>query len=344
MNRKDFLQSAGLMALGTSLMPLTASGMGNDPSSFFNKVQKPKSTYDVIVIGGSYAGLSTALTLARCLRNVLVIDTGKPRNRFAEKAHNGLLMDGLPPQEIQKIATEQLQAYKSYVDKLEDEAIDVKNNENEFTIATKNSGECKAGYVVFATGAKDDLPAIKGLKEHWGKTVHHCPYCYGFESSKGKTLLLTKDFQGLELLGSLQHWSEKLVVAFQTQAAIPDQLKGFMEKQSITWTKENLVEVRSVNKGQQTEIVYEGGNTEKVDHIYLKPQTTYQTKLAEKLGCETNETKRLTTDDFMLTSQPGIYAVGDISSKSMGQIIWAANSGMLAGVHINNQMIANALK
>ncbi len=125
---------------------------------------------------------------------------------------------------------------------------------------------------------------------------------------------------------------------------IPAQLQEFMKKQSIKWTTQGVVEVRSRKNGKLKEVVYADGSTKKVDHIYLKPETTYQTALAEKLGCEKDKTQRLTTDDFMTTSQEGVYAVGNISSKSMGQIIWAANSGMMAGVSINNQLIAQALK
>ncbi len=332
------------MTLGTSLLPMLGYSKNDVRHSIGQEVDTPKSDYDVIIVGGSYAGLATALTSVRCLRNVLVIDAGKPRNRFAEKAHNGILLDGLAPAEVQKIATEQLSSYQSYLDKLNDEVVEVRKKDSGFTVTTKNSGESKASFLVFATGATDELPDMKGMAEQWGKNVHHCPYCHGFESRKGKTLLLSNNFQGLELLGSLQHWSEQLTVALQTEMKIPVQLKDFMEKQSIKWTKQRVVAIRSHEDGTLKEVVYEDGHTDEVDHIYLKPKTTYQTHLAEKLGCEIDDSKRLTTDDFMLTSQPGIYAVGDISAKSMGQIIWAANSGMMAGVHINNQMIANSIK
>lgn len=344
MDRKNFLKNTGFTVLGSSILPLLGYSQNSAPPLFWEEIEKPQGEYDVIIVGGSYAGLSTALTSARCLRKVLVIDTGKPRNRFASQAQNALMMDGLSPAEIQKTTNEQLSPYQSYIDRLNDEATDVRKNENGFTVTTKKSGESKAPFLVFATGAIDELPDIKGIAEQWGKNVQHCPYCHGFESKTGKTLLLTQNFQGLELLSSLQHWSEQLTIAFQTEMEIPAKLQDFLKERSIKWTKPKIVEVQSHEDGKLKEVVYEDGSTEEVDHIYCKPQTTYQTQLAEKLGCETDETKRLTTDDFMLTKQAGVYAVGDISSKSMGQIIWAANSGLMAGININNTMIANSLK
>ncbi len=344
MNRKAFIKNTSLMALGSSLLPIIGHSKEMGQFPFWNNIVIPKDEYDAIVIGGSYAGLSAALTLARCLRRVLVIDTGKPRNRFAEQAHNALLMDGLPPSQIQKTATQQLSPYQSYLDLLNDEATDARQDENKFIVTTKNSGESKASFLVFATGAIDELPNIEGLSQQWGRNVHHCPYCHGFESKDGKTLLLTKNFEGLELLSSLQHWSNQLTVAFQTVENIPENLLDFMKQHNIEWTNQHIVEVRSHENGKLKDVVYEDGSIEEIDHIYLKPKTTYQTQLAEKLGCEKDDTQRITTDDFMLTSQAGIYATGDISSKSMGQIIWSANSGLMAGVDINNTMIASMLK
>ena len=56
--------------------------------------------YDVIVIGGSFAGLSAALQLGRARRSVLVIDAGENRNRFAHAANGLLGHDGKSPAEI----------------------------------------------------------------------------------------------------------------------------------------------------------------------------------------------------------------------------------------------------
>ncbi|MGD9652250.1 MAG: FAD-binding protein, partial [Candidatus Dadabacteria bacterium] len=51
--------------------------------------------YDVIVIGGSYAGMAAALILGRARRKVAVLDTGLRRNRFAEASHGLLGQDGM---------------------------------------------------------------------------------------------------------------------------------------------------------------------------------------------------------------------------------------------------------
>ena len=67
--------------------------------------------YDLIVVGGSFAGLSAAIQVARARRKVLVINAGEPRNRFAEHSHGFLGQDGRTPAAILDEARRQLLAY-----------------------------------------------------------------------------------------------------------------------------------------------------------------------------------------------------------------------------------------
>lgn len=212
MNRKDFLTQSSILALGGSLLPFASVANEANDVTPGKRVVEPDSDYDVIIVGGSYAGKSAALILARCLRKVLVIDAGKPRNRFAEEAHNALTVEGESPAKIQKLAAKQISPYEMYIDLLSDEVIDVGKEDGKFGIKTKSSKQSRAPHIIFATGAVDELPPIKGIAEQWSKNVHHCPYCHGFESRNGQTVLISEKFQGLELLTSLNHWCEDLLI------------------------------------------------------------------------------------------------------------------------------------
>lgn len=136
--------------------------------------------YDLIVVGGSFAGLSAAIQAARARRNVLVIDAGQPRNRFAEHSHGFLGQDGRAPGAILDDARRQLLAYPTakLVNGLADEAAAAGAG---FEITTDRGETFGAARLVLATGVRDILPDVPGLAEHWGKSVLHCPYCHGFE-------------------------------------------------------------------------------------------------------------------------------------------------------------------
>ena len=118
--------------------------------------------FDAIVVGGSFAGLSAALQLARARRNILVIDEGKRRNRFASHSHGFLGQDGRDPAAIAEDARKQLLAYPN-VTWLADRAASAERLDNGFAVTGNNGSRHEARTVVLATGIKDGLPDIPGL-------------------------------------------------------------------------------------------------------------------------------------------------------------------------------------
>ncbi|MFY7652827.1 MAG: NAD(P)/FAD-dependent oxidoreductase [Chitinophagaceae bacterium] len=340
MHRKKFIKEAGFTVLASSFLPnLTIDKQKEVLYKAITK-EKPKALYDVIIIGGSYAGLSAALTLARCLRSVLVIDADSARNRFSNEAHNALTVEGKSPKSIKKIAVEQVSKYEKHLDLIADFAVKVERNKQQFNVYTQQGNISTSANIIFATGAVDALPNIKGLKEQWGKNVHHCPYCHGFETNQGETVLIASQFQGLELLPSLKHWCSKLSVCFNGVNEVPQALIDVLKKNNISWNDEIISEVVSGKDGLLKKLVFNNGKEQKINHIYIQPTTEYQISLGLSLGCKTNaEKKKLVTNEFMQTSEKNIYAVGDIAAQSMEQITWSLNSGMLAAIHINRNLV-----
>src|SRR5690606_40279215 len=118
--------------------------------------------YDVIVIGGSYAGMAAALQLARARRSVLVIDAGARRNRFASHSHGFLGQDGVDAGEIAMNARKQLQVYPTLT-WLAGRAEAVKGQSDDFTVVTADGQACQGRRVLLATGVADQLPPIPGM-------------------------------------------------------------------------------------------------------------------------------------------------------------------------------------
>ena len=105
--------------------------------------------FDVIVVGGSYAGIAAALQVARARRSVLVIDAGLRRNRFASRSHGFLGQDGSEPGEIARHARAQLMEYPT-VTWVEDTAIAAQNEPDGFAargrkalIRNRNKPHCQ---------------------------------------------------------------------------------------------------------------------------------------------------------------------------------------------------------
>ena len=95
--------------------------------------------FEVMIIGGSYAGLSAAMTLGRSLRKVLIIDSGLPCNRQTPYSHNFITQDGKKPHEIAEVAKKQVSKY-STVKFLDAIALSGERTANDFKIHT-DTGE-----------------------------------------------------------------------------------------------------------------------------------------------------------------------------------------------------------
>lgn len=136
--------------------------------------------FDVVIIGGSFAGQAAALQLARARRGVLLIDAKRPRNRFARTSHGFLGQDGHAPSAINATAGRQLAAYPTVQFDAGD-AIDAAAVSDGFRVSLADGRQAQGRRLILATGVRDILPALPGLQERWGVSVLHCPYCHGYE-------------------------------------------------------------------------------------------------------------------------------------------------------------------
>ena len=136
--------------------------------------------FDVIVIGGSYAGLSASMALGRSLRSVLIIDSGKPCNRTAPHSHNFITQDGEPPATIAQKAKAQVLVYPT-IQFVADTVQSAQKEKNLFRIKTEANVEFTAKKLLFTTGIRDLMPDLPGFADCWGISVIHCPYCPGYE-------------------------------------------------------------------------------------------------------------------------------------------------------------------
>jgi thioredoxin reductase len=112
------------------------------------------SIYDVIIVGGSYAGLSAAMSLGRSLRKVLVIDSGQPCNRQTPYSHNFLTRDGEIPSHIAEVGKKQVMKYDS-VDFIHGTALKGKKERNLFVIEVETGITYTSRKLLFASGIKD---------------------------------------------------------------------------------------------------------------------------------------------------------------------------------------------
>lgn len=292
-------------------------------------------SYDAIIIGGSYAGLSAGLQLARARRRVLVIDGGLRRNRFASHSHGFLGQDGRPPADIAADGRAELMDYPS-VTWLVGEAAEVRGGSDAFVVTLANGQTQSARRLVLAGGVRDELPAIDGLAERWGRSVFHCPYCHGYELDQGRIGVLAVSPMSIHHAMMLPDWGS--TTFFTNGVFVPD-----TEQLELLANRGVVVEpdrVMSIS-GERADINLADGRSVAVDGLFVMPRTHQSSPLAEQLGCTLADGPMglyLQTSETQETSVPGVFACGD-AALAAGSVALAVGTGARAGAGAHQSLI-----
>ena len=281
--------------------------------------------YEAIIIGGSYAGLSAALQLARARRRVLVIDEGLRRNRFAEHSHGFLTQDGEDPAVIATKAWTQLMAYPT-VQWRDGRADSAARTEAGFSVFA-GSRTFSAKALVLATGIKDHLPDIAGLQERWGKSVFHCPYCHGYELNQGPIGVIAVSPLSLHHALMLPDWGPTTFLLNGVFEPDENALKE-LTRRGTTIEKTPIRAIQG-----QADVALQDGSTLSFAGLFTMPKSEIASPIAEQLGCVLEDGpmgRFIQTDMMKQTTIPGIAACGD-AARAAGSVALAVGDGAMAG-------------
>jgi thioredoxin reductase len=292
-------------------------------------------TFDAIIIGGSYAGLSAGLALGRSLRNILIIDSGKPCNRYTPHSHNFLTHDGQKPGDIAIQARRDVQQYKT-VEFYEGIATSAIKEDNLFIVRTSSGNEYKGRKIILATGIKDIMPDIKGFEDCWGKSVIHCPYCHGYEFAKASTAIIGNGDNGYHYVELLSNWTKKLTIFTNGHATFSDEQLTKIKEHKIAIVESGIKSIEHED-GHVKALLTNDGHIFPVRAIYNRPEQVQHSDIPLALGCQLTETGLIKVDDSRKTNIEGVFACGD--NSSFRSLATAVYTGMLTGAMINVELI-----
>ncbi len=294
--------------------------------------------YDAIIVGGSFAGLSAGLQLARARRNILMIDEGQRRNRFSSHSHGFLGQDGREPAAIVAEAKAQLLAYPTVAWR-DARASEAGVAEDGFSVVDSSGGEHRARRLLLATGVRDELPAIPGLKERWGKSVLHCPYCDGYELGGGKLgVLASGSFSALKA-ALVADWGE--VTLFLNGEAEPDaEAAALLARRGVSVERVPIVAAEGEGRAMAG-LRLADGRLAPVKALFVAAGICPASPLAEELGCAFDDGPfgpLLRVDAMKQTSIPGVYAAGD-AATARHSVALAVADGVLAGTSLHMSLL-----
>lgn len=294
--------------------------------------------YDVIIVGGSFAGLSAATYLARGRRTVCVIDAGSPRNRFAAQSHGFLGQDGSAPGAMIATARAQVLAYPT-VTWVDGQASDAAATGDGFAVTLASGDVIEAARLVLAFGIWDELPVIPGVQERWGVSVLHCPYCHGIEFSDRRLGVLNVSPMSVHQALLINEWGP--TTFYLNGGAQPDEASlAELYKRGIAIERAPVKALHG--EGQSlSAIEFDDGRTSLIDALYLGTRTHLNSGIAAQLGCEFDDGPNgplVRTDNLKATTVPGVFAAGDIT-RAMHSVTWACSDGVMAGTATHRSLV-----
>lgn len=287
--------------------------------------------YDVTIIGGGPAGLSAALLLGRCMRKIIVFNSGEYRNAFAQAMNGFLSRDGIKPLEFLQLARQDLRKYD--VDIQEKTIVKAKLEDGMFQVTDTDDKVYLSRRLLIATGMQDRWPQIPGIEPFNGKSVHHCPYCDGWES-KNKVLGAygkNRDAVGLSL--SLKTWSSDVTLYTDGTRRLRQQNLSQLENNGVKICTAPIERVQGTGTRLQ-QVILAGGLAMPCEALFFSTGTNQRCDLVKQLGCDFTTKGVVRTYKNQQTNVPGLYVAGD-AARDMQLVIVAAAEGTKAAVQIN---------
>ncbi|MHA0901124.1 NAD(P)/FAD-dependent oxidoreductase [Enterobacter ludwigii] len=295
---------------------------------------------DVIIIGGSFAGLAAALQLGRARRKVTVLDTGRQRNRFAARSHGVLGHDHKPPQDILAEARQQLARYPT-IKLVNARAESVSGTIDDFCVVTDDNESLRARRLILSYGVADQMPDIPGFAESWGTSIIPCPYCDGFEVADQHWGLIWSGVQSHNQVRLFHDWTNRLTF-FGNGHDISLDIRADLATRQVPLIDGRITEIEPHGSHSAT-IRIESGPDVSVDILFAHPRTRPSASLHDALGLATVNTPTgiaLKTDERRETSMPGIYAAGDLANPGIPSVTTAAWQGTMAGIFAQQSMLS----
>lgn len=290
--------------------------------------------FDVIIIGGSYAGLSAALQLGRARKNILIVDAGERRNRFASHSHGFLGQDGKAPGDIIAEARRQIERYQT-IDRVEGRVTDASGSLGDFVVEIDGTRRERADRLILAMGVTDELPDIAGLAERWGSSVFHCPYCHGYELNQGKIGVIAASPLAIHHALMLPDWGE--TTFFTNGIFEPDaDQNAQLSARGVQVEKTGIREIAG-----HADVVLSDGRSIALAGLFTQPKLQIAADWIEKLGCAVEEGPMgasIVTDPMKQTTARGIFACGDVA-RPAGSVALSVGDGAMAGAAAHRSIL-----
>jgi thioredoxin reductase len=294
--------------------------------------------YHAVIVGGGPSGLSAAIVLGRCRRRVLLCDGGQPRNQASRAVHCLLGHEGMSPSDLLARGRLELEQYPTVTSRVH-RVTDITPFGNQFSVACADGFTVMARKVLLTTGLIDEVPRLEDIERLYGRSVHHCPYCDGFEHRDQPLAVYGEGDKGGSLALMMKQWSSDVLLCTDGPSTVSPSMQARLQQHGIAVCSDTIVRLEGTDDGALQKIHLQNGKALKRAAIFFTTGCRQGSELSASLGCARDEKGGIVTDPLTEESSVrGVYVAGD-ASRDVLLVAVAIAEGAKAAVAINRALL-----
>lgn len=295
-----------------------------------------RKIFDIIILGGGPAGLSSAIYAARGAVSTAIVDInmlgGQPSNYLELENYPGFQLVG---------GYDLMEKFEEHADKFGVEKFPMQEI-TKIDLAKKKiytkEYEFSAKSIIIATGAQPMKLGVKGEKEFVGRGVSYCAVCDGAFYKDKIVAVVGGGNSAIEEAMYLTKFAKKVYIIHRRDKLRADKIlqeKAF-KNQKIEFIWNSIVlEIQGENTVKS--IVLKNLQTDKISELKIDGIFPYigispNTELFSG-QLEQDKYGFIQTDTTMATSIEGIYAIGDVRNTPLRQVVTAASDGAIGATY-----------